>query len=211
MTAHTAIYFYQRDPSEVKAAKDEYPDYSDKQVRDHLKEVWDELEVEDREPYEEKSRESKANSPKNKSSKSKSPKSKSPKSKSPKSKAPKSKSPKNTKSNTPKEQTMRPKKAKTAFFCYLYDPDIRSAAAPHVTKESNLTSVISAQWRELEEEGKQKWRDVSEQEKAELQDNPVLVAKKSSPSKKSSARDANRIAELEKQLAVLAERVAQLE
>ena len=41
---------------------------------------------------------------------------------------------------------MRPKKAKTPFFHYLYDPEIRSTAQEeHEVKGKELTSGISAQ------------------------------------------------------------------
>ena len=189
MPGHTAIYFYQRDEELVTATKEEYPDFSEKEIRDHLKEQWDELDEEEKTPYEKMSRESKS---------------------------PQS-SPKKTPKKTPKKKTsnetgeMRPKKAKSAFFHYLYDPEIRSAAEEeHGVKGKELTSVISAQWRELDD--KSPWEAKSEEEKAELEKNPVMVArKKSSPRKKTSAKEMGRIEQLEKQVAELLERVAELE
>ena len=73
----------------------------------------------------------------------------------------------------------RPKKAISAFFHYLSDPEIRSAAKEeHGVKGAKLTSVIIAQWKELDEEEKEPWIVKSEEEKAELEKNPVMVARK---------------------------------
>ena len=197
MTAQTAIYFYQRDEDMVAAAREEYPDFTEEEIRDHLAEQWEEEDEEDKAPYEKMSRNSK-----------KTPK-KTPK-KGPK-KTPK-KSPKKASPKSSQDPEMRPKKAKSAFFHFLYDPEIRTAAEEdHKVKGKELTSVISAQWRELDDDEKEVWVEKSKEEKAELEKNPIMVARKTSPRKKIGKKESSRIEKLEKQVAELVARVSELE
>jgi hypothetical protein len=81
---------------------------------------------------------------------------------------------------THQEVIMRPKKARTSFFCYLHNAEVRNK-----TKEENpdlkvteLTTLISTQWKAFSDEDKQPWKDISDKEKVDLLENPQMVEKK---------------------------------
>ena len=79
-----------------------------------------------------------------------------------------------------KEVTMVPKLSRTPWMCYLRHLDIRKSAKesnPDV-KMTELTKIISIQWKALDKEGQQPYIDLANEEKQALLENPQMVAKK---------------------------------
>ena len=126
-------------------------------------------------------------------------------------------------SDSEPESKQVPKKARTPWFCYLHDPQIRAAAKQEFPdlKVTDLTKEISKQWKELGEDGQAPWKEMSEKEKQELLENPIYVTKKSK--KKSSKKtkkektttstnsiDQDRLSTLEKSNQELLAKVAEL-
>lgn len=95
----------------------------------------------------------------------------------------------NTTSQPVTEETQRKKKARTPFFCYLHDPDIRTAAKEKQPdlKITELTKVISKEWKELTEEEKETWATMAADEKKNLEENPIWVTKKTKKARGSVA------------------------
>ena len=82
------------------------------------------------------------------------------------------------------------KKARTPWFCYLHDQQIRDAAKQEFPdlKVTDLTKEISKQWKELGEDGQAPWKEMSEKEKQALLENPTYVTKKSKKTKKTNTK-----------------------
>lgn len=114
------------------------------------------------------------------------------------------------------ETTTRHKKAMTAFFHYLHDPDVKSKAKEENPdlKLTELTKVISSQWKELSNQDKEPWKEKSKQQALELEKNPIIVTKKtrSSKAKKPTSRveGDDRILALEKKNLELMNKVEEL-
>ena len=86
---------------------------------------------------------------------------------------------------TETEITMVPKRGRSSWMCYLHHPDIRKAAKesnPEV-KVTELTKIISIQWKALDTEGQQPYIDLANEEKQALLENPQMVAKKTKKKK----------------------------
>ena len=131
-------------------------------------------------------------------------------------------------SDSEPESKQVPKKARTAWFCYLYDEEIREETKVEVwgscypeIKVTDLTKEISKKWKALDEAGQAPWKEMSEKEKQELLENPIYVTKKSK--KKSSKKtkkdktttsttsiDLDRLSTLEKSNQDLMVKVAEL-
>ena len=81
----------------------------------------------------------------------------------------------------------KPKKARTPFFCYLHDPEVRAAAkeAHPDLKVAQLTKEISSDWKAMSEDEQAPWKQKSEDEKEELLKNPIMVKRKTKKTKKS--------------------------
>ena len=114
------------------------------------------------------------------------------------------------------ETTTRHKKAMTAFFHYLHDPDVKSKAKQENPdlKLTELTKVISSQWKTLSSQDKEPWEEKSKQQALELENNPIIVTKKtrSSKTKKPTSRvdGDDRILALEKKNLELMNKVEEL-
>ena len=88
----------------------------------------------------------------------------------------------------------KPKKARTPFFCYLHDPEVRAAAkeAHPDLKVAQLTKEISSDWKAMSEDEQAPWKQKSEDEKEELLKNPIMVKRKTKKkSKKKSKNEMN--------------------
>ena len=124
-----------------------------------------------------------------------------------------------TNSNAQPSFTEKPKRAKTPFFHYLYDPNIRDpvkSTNPNL-KGSEITKIISEQWSKLSPEEKQPWEQKHLQEKQELIDNPQMVQKKVKNTKSSttsttttSSQDLRRLENLEQSHTQLSTKLEQL-
>jgi hypothetical protein len=183
----TAITFYIGDQQQRDEAQEAYPDFSDAQIREHLEEQWEELDDEDRAPYEALVI---AASKKKKPIKKKSPKKKAPK-----------KSPKAS-------LETRPKKACNAYFHFMQH---HRESGEHEETGAALTKVLSALWRKLTPEEKEPWEEESEREKEELLQNPIMIPTKKRSTSRSPSSESKKIKALEKELRLLKQRVTALE
>jgi hypothetical protein len=183
----TAITFYIGDQDQLDEAQEAYPDFSDAQIREHLEEQWEELDDEDRAPYEALVI---AASKKKKPIKKKSPKKKAPK------RAPKA------------SLETRPKKACNAYFHFMKH---HRETGEHEETGAALTKVLSALWRKLTPEEKEPWEEASELEKQELLQNPIMVPTKKRSSPRTPSSEAKKIKQLEKEIRLLTERITALE
>ena len=202
----TAYNFLVKDQALRQTIKDEHPDWKHPQVMAEFSRLWKTYTAEEKQPYLDQAARAKAEfqpSPQGGEGVSD-----------------------ESASDSEPESKQVPKKARTAWFCYLHDPQIRDAAKLEFPdlKVTDLTKEISKQWKELGEDGQAPWKEISEKEKQDLKENPIYVTKKSKKSKKkektkkekvktttsTTSIDQTRLANLEKSNQDLLEKVAEL-
>jgi len=70
------------------------------------------------------------------------------------------------------------KRSRTPYMFYLYDPKIREPVRTNNPefKPSDITSYIAKKWNALSLDDKQPWVDMSQKEKQELAENPIMIS-----------------------------------
>lgn len=175
----SAYNYFTKDQETRSKIKTENPDWNNSQIMAHLGELWRDLSDEDKKPYQELSKQAKDSWVE-------------------------------PVEEEPEEPiNTRPKKAKSPYFQYLYDPDIRK---PMVTehpdwKPKQLTTAIAVQWNKLSDTEKQPWVDKMEAEKEELLNSPILIEVKRKNGPESLE---GRVKSLEKELSKLRKIIEEL-
>lgn len=190
----TAYNFLVKDQTLRKTLKEQNPDWTHPQVMAEFSRLWKSYTPEEKQPYVDQAARAKAEFQPSA----------------------------NTTTTTTTTQptfTEKPKRAKTAFFHYLYDPNIRDpvkSTNPNL-KGSEITKIISEQWSKLSLEEKQPWEQKHLQEKQELIDNPQMVQRKVKNTKSSttsttttSSQDLRRLENLEQSHTQLSTKLEQL-
>ena len=197
----TAYNFLVKDQALRQTIKDEHPDWKHPQVMAEFSRLWKTYTAEEKQPYIDQAARAKAEF------------------------QPSPRVSDDSGSDSEPESKQVPKKARTAWFCYLHDPQIRDAAKLEFPdhKVTDLTKEISKQWKELGEDGQVPWKEMSEKEKQQLKENPIYVTKKSKKKSKKKTKkektttttsttsiDQTRLATLEKSNQAMLEKVAEL-
>lgn len=189
----TAYNFLVKDQVLRKTIKEQNPDWTHPQVMAEFSRLWKRYTPEEKQPYVDQAARAKAEFQPSA----------------------------NTTTNTQPTFTEKPKRAKTAFFHYLYDTNIRDhvkSTNPNL-KGSEITKIISEQWSKLSLDEKQPWEQKHLQEKQELIDNPQMVQKKVKNTKSSttsttttttSIQDLRRLENLEQSHTQLSTKLEQL-
>jgi hypothetical protein len=189
--SHSPNYFYTHDKELVNEIQEENPEADVKEVRKILKEQWEVLDEDEKEPWEEMSLKSQKKSPKKSVEKSPKKSAVSAKETSPK--------------KSPKVKGQYNKRAKTAWIHFFTDDDIRSS---HTEKGKHLMKVLSEKWKGMSDDEKQPWVDKHETQKEELAENPILKIRKSPSPRKSTKRETQLLEEvkqLKEQMKILIE------
>ena len=96
---------------------------------------------------------------------------------------------------SPKSEGERAKRGKSAWIHYFTDPEVREEMDE---KGKELMKALSGKWKTMTDEEKEPWVEKALKEKQELEENPIMVEKKVSPRKKTSAREKKLEEEVEK-------------
>ena len=165
MTSRT---FYYNDPKVLGPLRQQQPDISDSDLKKRLKAQWKTLSTEDKKPYEDMLKQSQTPVQHQQQTVTKS---------------------KAEKVVSPQEKKMIAKKPKNPYIQYITDKDIVAQAKTQdpTVKGKTLNQFLSKQWNGMSIEERQPWVSLYEEEKKQLQENPVMVEKKSKRSKNKTA------------------------